>query len=47
MYSLYQDYLYMSHGLKFKSMSANSDISVNMKSERNVNILVLKKDILL
>ena len=37
----------MSHGLKFKSMSANSDISVNMKSERNVNILVLKKDILL
>lgn len=33
--------------LKFKSMSANIDISVNMKSERNVNILVLKKDILL
>ena len=38
----------MSHMvLKFKSMSANIDISVNMKSERNVNILVLKKDILL
>lgn len=30
--------------LKFKSMSANIDISVNMTSERNVNILVLKKD---